>query len=65
VLLRSFFLEAERIWLFMTPAVIVSAAVEAGADYRKENRIRMAAMLICALVSAFCYELFFRPFSWC
>jgi hypothetical protein len=60
----AFFLETERIWLFMTPAVAVSAAGEAGADYHKEDWGRMAAMLISALVSSFCYELFFRPFSW-
>ena len=57
----AFFLETERIWLFLTPAVAVSAAGEAGTSYQKENWSRMAAMLISAVVSAFCYVLFFSP----
>jgi len=60
----AFFLETERIWLFLTPAVAVSAASEAVTSYPTEKRGPVAALLMSAVVSAFCYELFFRPFCW-
>jgi hypothetical protein len=60
----AFFLETERIWIFFTPALVIIAGNEACNYYQKGTWGRSAAILISALILAFSYELFFRPFSW-
>jgi hypothetical protein len=60
----SFFLETERIWLFFTPFLVISAGVEGETLHRKSGFRPVAALLACSLIMAAGYELLHRPFSW-
>lgn len=60
----AFFLETERIWIFFTPALVIIAGGEVCKYYQKENWGRIVAILTGSLIVAFCYEIYFRPFSW-
>lgn len=59
-----FFLETERIWLFLTPALVVSAGGEASRQYSKGPTSRVVALLLCSLFLALAWELCLQPFSW-
>jgi hypothetical protein len=59
-----FFLETERIWIFFTPVLALAAAGEAEKLYRKRGFATVAAMLVCSLLLAIVYELYFRSFTW-
>lgn len=59
-----FFLETERIWLFFTPFLVVSAGGQGDALYRKSGFRPIAALLVCSLIMAAAYELLHRPFPW-
>jgi hypothetical protein len=59
-----FFLETERIWLFFTPFLVVSAGTEGDTLYCKSGFRPIAALLACSLIMAAGYELLHRPFPW-
>jgi hypothetical protein len=59
-----FFLETERIWLFFTPFLVISAGVEGDKLYQQSGFRPVAAFLACSLIMAMGYELLHRPFPW-